>query len=131
MDKTIHHKIVFDADPHEVYEALMDSEKHAQFTNAKAEISRENGGSFSVFDGKVTGYNIKIVPDEKIIQFWRTHTDDWPEGHLSRVEFWLKKKGSGTLLRFTHSDVPENSYEHLDLGWHKNYWAPLKAMLEK
>ena len=131
MYATIHHEIDFDADPHDVYEALMDSEKHTQFTNAKAEISRENGGSFSMFDGKITGYNIKLVPDEKIIQFWQSHDDGWPQGHLSRVEFRFKKIGKRTLLKLTHSGVPDKVFETFDMGWHKHYWVPMKKMLER
>lgn len=39
--KTIKQSIVFKAPPHEVYEALMDSDKHSQFTGSSAEVSRE------------------------------------------------------------------------------------------
>ena len=41
--KTIEQSVTFNASPHDVYEALMDSEKHSQFTGAKALISREVG----------------------------------------------------------------------------------------
>ena len=34
--KTIEQTVEFSASPHEVYEALMDSEKHSAFTGAKA-----------------------------------------------------------------------------------------------
>jgi hypothetical protein len=34
--KTIHQSVTFKANPHEVYEMLMDSRKHAQFTGVKA-----------------------------------------------------------------------------------------------
>lgn len=33
--KTIEQSVTFNASPHDVYEALMDSEKHSQFTGAK------------------------------------------------------------------------------------------------
>jgi uncharacterized protein YndB with AHSA1/START domain len=40
MSKIIQQTITFQIPPHEVYEALMDSVKHAAFTGAAAEISR-------------------------------------------------------------------------------------------
>ncbi|MGA2318205.1 MAG: hypothetical protein ABSG71_17760 [Thermodesulfobacteriota bacterium] len=45
--KTIRQSITFKASPHEVYDALMDSRKHAKFTGAKARISRKVGGKFT------------------------------------------------------------------------------------
>lgn len=43
--KTIKQTIFFKAEPHDVYEALMDSKKHSKFTGDKAVISRKEGGS--------------------------------------------------------------------------------------
>ncbi|VVC03582.1 Uncharacterised protein [Candidatus Burarchaeum australiense] len=53
--KTLKEVVEFDSSPHEVYEALMDSEKHSRFTGGKAKISREVGGKFSAYDGYAEG----------------------------------------------------------------------------
>jgi uncharacterized protein YndB with AHSA1/START domain len=42
--KSIRQSVVFKAPPHEVYEALMDSKKHARFSGEEARISRKDGG---------------------------------------------------------------------------------------
>ena len=42
--KTIKQVVIFEAEPHEVYEDFMDSKKHAEFTGEKAKISREIKG---------------------------------------------------------------------------------------
>ena len=42
ITKTIEQTVTIKANPHDVYEALMDSEKHSQFTGAPADI---RGGS--------------------------------------------------------------------------------------
>src|SRR6266498_3601 len=44
--KTIRQSVTFNVVPHEVFEALMDSKKHAKFTGAPAKISRKIGGKF-------------------------------------------------------------------------------------
>jgi hypothetical protein len=41
--------------PKDVFEALMDSMKHAEFTGSKAEIDRVAGGAFSLYDGYLSG----------------------------------------------------------------------------
>ena len=48
-----------------------------------AQISKEQGGSFSVFDGAVVGTNQRLEQDRLIMQKWRFNT--WPEGHYSTV----------------------------------------------
>ena len=65
---TVKQVAIFKTIPHEVYEALMDEEKHAAFTGGSARISREVGGSFNVFNGYAHGINEELVPDRKIVQ---------------------------------------------------------------
>jgi len=127
MSKLIQQTLVFHAPPHEVYEALMDSEKHAAFTGSRASLSREVGGSIMAYDGYITGKNIELVPDKKIVQDWRAV--DWPEGYFSRITFELAAVPEGTRLDFTHADVPEGTEEEFTQGWIDNYWEPLKAYL--
>ena len=123
--KTLHQSVVFEADPHEVFEALMDSEKHAAFTGAKANIGRRVGESFSVWDDWATGSNVEIVPNKKIVQRWRG--TDWPKDHYSTVMFELKKVDRGTRLDFTQIDIPEAVYEEIAQGWKEWYWEKLKV----
>ena len=127
--KTIRQTVILKASPHDVYEALMDSKKHAKFTGGKASISREVGGKFSTYDGYAEGVNQELVPDKKIVQTWRA--DDWPEGHYSKVSFSLSKVGGGTRLTFTQTGVPEEQQQDVSQGWQDYYWAPMKEMLEK
>ncbi len=58
MSKTIRQRVTFKASAHDVFDALMDSEKHSRFTASQAEISREVGGKIMAFDGYITGTNL-------------------------------------------------------------------------
>jgi activator of HSP90 ATPase len=129
MSKIIQQTVTFKASPHDVYEALMDSAKHAAFTGSPAEISREVGGAYSAYDGYITGKNIKLAADREIVQSWRA--SDWPEGKYSTITFVLLPIPDGTRLNFTHVDVPDGTEEEFTHGWTENYWEPLKKMLEK
>ncbi len=129
--KTIKQKVEFNAAPHEVFEALMDSKKHAQFTGGKATISRKIGGKFSAFDGYAQGENLELVEDKKIVQSWRAQEEGWPDGYYSKATFVFKKTARGTLLEFTHEGVPEEVAESISQGWKDYYWIPMKKLLEK
>ncbi len=127
--KTLHQSVVFETEPHEVFEMLLDSKKHAAFTGAKAKISRKVGGKFSVWDDWATGSNVEIVPDKKIVQEWRGA--DWPKDHYSQVTFELKKVDRGTRLDFTQTDIPEMFYEDIAQGWKEWYWEKLRVFFAK
>jgi activator of HSP90 ATPase len=102
--KDIRQKSQFKAAPHDVYKALMESRKHARITGASARISRKPGGTFSAYDGYITGVNIELLPDTRIVQAWRG--SEWPEGWYSLVVFSLKTVKGGTRLDFTQIGVP-------------------------
>ncbi len=127
--KTIRQSVLFKASPHEVYEVLMDSRKHAGFTGERAEISREVGGRVSAYGGYINGTNVELLPDAKIVQRWRS--SEWPDGHYSTVTFELKRTTGGTRLSFTQSGVPEEDYEAKKEGWEEHYWEKMKKFLEK
>ncbi len=106
----------------------MDSAKHSEFTGAPAEISREVGGKFSIMGGGLSGTNLELVPDQKIVQSWRF--GDWSEGHFSTVTFALEAIDGGTRLNLTHADVPDDAFEGVSQGWHDYYWSKIPAVLE-
>ena len=132
MTTPIRQEVLFKANPHRVYEALLDTEQFSAFTGAPAEIQREAGGAFSCFGGFVTGRNIELVPDKRIVQAWRVKV--WPEGIYSIVAFELQPRESGTHLAMTHDGFPEEMRAHLsgempDGGWRRQYWEPLQKYL--
>jgi activator of HSP90 ATPase len=129
MSKLIRQSVMFKTTPHEVYEALMDSRKHAKFTGGAAKISRKVGGEIMAYDGYITGRNLELAPDQKIVQAW--HASEWPAGHMSKVTFKLSPVPGGTRLSFTHSGVPEKFVDAIRQGWIHSYWTPMKAMLNK
>ena len=128
--KTIEQTVTFRASPHDVYEALMDSEKHSQFTGAQANISRQVGGSFTAYDGALTGTILELVPDSKIVESWRGSDEGWVPGHYSTATFLLEEIPDGTRLTFVQAGVPEQSYDQINQGWQTHYWPKLRAFLE-
>ena len=138
--EAIHQEPVFKANRKRVYEALTDAkqfEKVVQLSAAMksgmapgakpAEISRETGGAFSLFGGYVTGRQLELVPNERIVQAWRA--GGWDPGDYSIAKFQLVEQGAGTKIVFDHTGFPRGDAEHLAEGWKINYWEPLEKFL--
>ncbi len=126
---TIRQTVSFCAQPTDVYKALMDSEKHSEFTGSAAKISPKIGGRFTTYGGYAEGRNIELLPSSKIVQSWRA--SDWPEGHESKITFLLFKEKNGTRLEFIHENVPYKNAKDIAEGWAEYCWKPLRAYLLK
>jgi len=128
-DKSIalHHEVDFKATPARIYEALLDSKQFSAFSGAPAEINREAGGAFSLFGGQILGRNVELVPNQRIVQAWRSA--GWDQGVYSIAKFELKAQGPATHLVFDHRGFPEGKKEHLEEGWREHYWERLQKYL--
>ena len=137
--ESIHQEPVFKASRKRVYEALTDAkqfDKVIQLSGVMqsmhlgdkpAEISREVGGAFTLFGGYITGRHVELLPNERIVQAWRT--GGWPPGAYSIAKFELVEQGSGTKIVFDHTGFPKGDAESLASGWKAHYWEPLAKLL--
>ena len=123
----LHQEIDLDARRERVYEVLLDSRQFAAFTGLPADIARETGGAFTLFGGRIVGRHVELVPSRRIVQAWRPAT--WAPGLYSLVRFELAARGSGSTVVLDHTGFPEGSFRHLDSGWYKRYWDPLRKYL--
>ena len=130
MTKTIRQTVLLSAVPARVYSALLESKRHAKFTGAPAKISAKVGGTFTCYEGYISGVNVELAPARRIVQAWRSQ--GWPEGHYSLVTFALAKASrSRTKLSFAQFGVPASDVKAKSEGWRTHYWTPLKAYLEQ
>jgi activator of HSP90 ATPase len=128
--KDIEQEVHFEASPTSVYHALMDSDKHSEFTGASADIVPRTGGHFSAFDGYITGQNLELIPGKKIVQSWHAAEEFWPDDHYSKVVFNLIDENGGTTIKFRQEGIPVEHAEEIAKGWEEYYWAPMREMLE-
>jgi activator of HSP90 ATPase len=137
--ESIHQEPVFTASRKRVYDALTDAKQFDKviqlsgvleamhLSNKPTEISREVGGAFVLFGGYITGRHVELVPNERIVQAWRTGS--WPPGVYSIAKFELVELGSGTKIIFDHTGFPQGAAEVLASGWKAHYWEPLEKLL--
>jgi activator of HSP90 ATPase len=137
----IHQEIAFQASRSRVYHALTDAkafDRSVQLSEAvksgmvpahapPSRIGRRAGAGFSLFGGYVTGLQVELVPDRRIVQVWRAGS--WDPGEYSIASYVLRDEGSGCRLVFDHRGFPAGEAQHLVEGWHGNYWQPLAKAL--
>ena len=140
-EEAIHHEPVFKASRKRVYEALTETNQFAKVVELSAAmksggmktgaapvaISREAGGTFSAFGGYITGRQVELVANERIVQVWRAGS--WDPGSYSIARFVLMEMGGETKIKFDHTGFPKGQAEHLAEGWKGNYWEPLTKFL--
>lgn len=125
---TIRQKVTIRTSPDKLYRALTAATEFSQVTGAPAEIAADEGGEFSCFGGQIVGRHIELHPNRRIVQAWRVGS--WEAGVYSIVKFEISKSGDSTSVSLEQSGFPEDAAEHLEGGWHKMYWEPLKAYFE-
>ncbi|HUB31855.1 MAG TPA: SRPBCC domain-containing protein [Bryobacteraceae bacterium] len=137
--EAIHQEPVFQASRQRVYQALTDARQFQQVMllsgviqsmGAKAEpteLKTEAGSAFRLFGGYVVGRQIELVPDERIVQAWRSAS--WKAGYYSVVRFELVSQNAETRIVFDHRGFPDGTGEHLASGWKEHYWGPLAKYL--
>jgi len=125
---TIHQSAHFKVAPARVYNTLLSSAAFSactkksfdMFTASSAKIDSVAGGTFSLFDGHITGRILELVPDQRIVEAWRVV--DWPAGVYSIARFDLSADDGGTRITFEHVGFPEGLKDHLSIGWQQHYW---------
>ena len=123
-------KIIISASPKEVFNAILNPKIHSEFTESKVTGKATIGGKFTAWDGYITGKNIEIEKNKRILQEWVTM--DWPDNYPpSLLEFTLKMVDGKTELTMIHSNIPTEQKEEMKQGWIDYYWEPLKSYFKK
>lgn len=114
------------ADPEEVFAALTNPFQIELWSGYPADMKPEAGYVFSLWEGDITGVNLEVMPNKRIVQEWFFGEQD----EQSIVRITLKKAGGRTLLDLNHTNIPEDVYEEITEGWRDYYLGSVKSMLE-
>ena len=111
------------ASPAEVYKTWLDGNLHAQMTGGAATGKPEVGSQFTAWDGYISGKNVELEPDKRILQSWKT-TEFGENDADSMLELVLEPEGSGCKLTLTHSEIPDGQPDYKQ-GWYDHYFTPM------
>lgn len=125
----LHQEVEIKTNPQRVYEALLDSAQFGTFTKMPAEVRAQDGAHFSLFGGLILGRNVELVPNQRIVQAWRSDSG-WAPGVYSIAKFEFSGGINLTHIVLDHTGFPEGNFRHLNQGWYDHYWGPLQKYLE-
>ena len=121
---SLHQEIDLKTTPARIYAVLLDSKQFAAFSHEPADIHGEPGGTFSMFGARILGRNVELVPNQRIVQAWRSA--GWDPGTYSIVRFDFREQGTQVRIALDHTGFPIGAYDSLYSGWKSHYWDPLQ-----
>jgi activator of HSP90 ATPase len=108
-----------------IYNAWLDGKQHAAMTNTGlTQADTKVGDSFSAHDGYITGNNVELIPNFKIVQSWRS-TEFSEDEADSLIEVTFEDNDNGTLVTLTHSNLPPHGMQY-ESGWKAYYFEPMR-----
>jgi activator of HSP90 ATPase len=130
MKETITVSESFPITSDKLYKAWLNSKEHSSFTGSKAIISKELNRKFTAWDGYISGKNLILEPNKRIVQSWRA--TDFPDKHPdSFIEIIFEPKKAGTKITLKHSGIPEGMGKDYKKGWKDFYFKPMKDYFNK
>jgi activator of HSP90 ATPase len=112
------------ASPEDVYNALTNKAMLEIWTGEDAEMELEPGGAFSLWEGSITGVNLELEANRKIVQQWFFGEQEDP----SIVTILLHPDKKGTSVELRHTNIPDEAFENISTGWDEDYFASLREL---
>ncbi|NOQ26184.1 MAG: ATPase [Bacteroidales bacterium] len=117
---------VIPAEPEEVFYALTNPFTVELWTGYPATMNAEVGTEFSLWEGDITGKNLEIITNKKIVQEW--YFGDQPEKSIVTLKIFENKKG--TQLEVIHDNIPDEDFENIVEGWNEYYIGAIIEFFE-
>lgn len=130
MAEQIKISAAFPVPPKKIYDAWLNSKEHSAMTCDKAIMSAKPGRKFTAGGGYITGKNLDLIPNKRILQSWRS--TDFKEGQLD--SFLLVKfdeAANGTKITLIHSEIPDGQGTSYKKGWKDFYITPMRKYFSK
>lgn len=124
--KTIKQKHFVNANPEDVFAAITNPFTIELWSGYPARMEATEGSEFSIFDGDITGRNIKVVNNQQLIQEW--YFGERPEESI--VTILLEPHQMGTKINLEHTFVPDEELEEFEEGWRVYYWGAIKEFFK-
>jgi activator of HSP90 ATPase len=110
----------------EVFNAITNRFAIELWSGYPAQMEPVENTEFSIFDGDITGINLQVVQNKKLVQQWYFGELEPP----SLVTIELKENKKGTKVSLLHTNVPDEDFENIEQGWTIYYWGAIKEFFK-
>lgn len=124
--KTFKEKFKISASPEELFSALTNPSTIELWSGYPAVMDAKENMEFSLWDGDISGRNLKIHINRQLIQEW--YFGDQVEQSIVTIN--LEAVKTGTLVELSHTNIPDEAYEDISEGWKKYYWGAIKRFFK-
>jgi uncharacterized protein YndB with AHSA1/START domain len=119
--KTIKLHYFIHAAPEEVFSAITNPFSIELWSGYPAQMEAREGTEFSIFEGDIAGKNIRIIPNQQLVQEW--YFGDSEEQSIVTIN--LSPHKLGTKINLEHTNVPDEEAEEFTRGWNEYYWGAI------
>ena len=113
---------ILPAEPQDVYRALTNPATIQLWTGEPAVMSTVPGEEFSLWEDSITGRNLSFEENRKIEQEWYFGEQELP----SIVTIKLHPHKKGTSAELLHTNIPDEAFDEIVIGWIENYFGSLE-----
>lgn len=113
---------ILPAEPQDVYRALTNPATIQLWTGEPALMSTVPGEEFSLWEDSITGRNLSFEENRKIEQEWYFGQQELP----SIVTIKLHPHKKGTSVELLHTNIPDEAFDEIVIGWMENYFGSLE-----
>ena len=111
----------------DVYNALVNPNVIELWTGDDVVMDDKVGTEFSLYEGNISGKNLEIEKEKKIVQQWYFGEQEEP----SIVTIKLHNDKGNTSVEVRHTNIPDEAYENIAEGWSYAYFEPIMELLEE
>jgi len=122
--KNIKRYYILNADPKDIYNAITNKVMLEMWTGETAEMVATPGTNFSLWGGSISGVNLELEENKKIVQKWFFNEKD--EDSIVTMKLHPHKKG--TSLELLHTNIPDDAFENISSGWDEDYFGAMNEM---
>ena len=112
---------IIPATPEEVYIALTNPFTIELWSGYPAIMNNKIGSEFSLWDGDISGVNLEIEENKKLVQEW--YFGENIEKSIVKISLIEHKKG--TKVELIHTNIPDSDFENITYGWDEYYFNAL------
>lgn len=122
--KEIKKYYTLNADPKDVYNALVNKNMLEIWTGEEVEMEAVPETNFSLWGGSITGKNLRFEENRLIVQQW--YFDEASENSIVTIKIHPHKKGTSVELH--HTNIPDEAFENIAEGWDEDYFGALNEL---
>ena len=111
-------------EPKFVYNALTNKKMLEIWTGEDVVMDLEPNSEFSLWGGSITGINLELEADKKIVQKWFFGED--VENSIVTIKLHPHKKGCSVEL--LHTNIPDDAYQNISDGWDEDYFGAIAEL---